>query len=298
MISIVIIVKNDKRVETLLRKLESIKKPVPAEVVVVDASRGSLDYIKERFPKVRWVYFQHKTGKKFTYAEQRNVGIKSAQGDIVVFIDADCMPENDWLVELTTPIMKDGENAVGGKIISTRKFPKRWDDYYKRIAKAEYFEAAPGGNFAFKKSVIDKVGLYDENFFVGGCEDDDFSWRLSQNGFRVKYVANAKVYHDWGNLATNIKRVLAYGDRRFYLYLKYPAKVLETDNATILIYAGYIALLPVSLFLPVYPLLIVVPLAKNICEKIPAINALDSVFFNLITSVGFIRGFCRFLIKR
>ena len=68
--------------------------------------------LKFRFPKVRWIYFHNKTNKKITIPEQRNLGIKKARGDIIVFIDANCVPRKNWLVELTMPIFKDNENIV------------------------------------------------------------------------------------------------------------------------------------------------------------------------------------------
>src|SRR3989344_6308368 len=116
MISVVIIVKNDRRIEKCISKLNEISKPEKTELIVIDASEGRLDDIKEKFANVRWIYFHNKTNKKITIPEQRNLGIKSANGNIIVFIDADCIPEKNWLVNLVKPIKFEGENIVAGYI--------------------------------------------------------------------------------------------------------------------------------------------------------------------------------------
>lgn len=67
MISIIIIVKNDRKIENLLSKLEVIPKPEEIEIIVIDSSEGSLNYIKEKFSCVNWVYYKNNTSKKLVY---------------------------------------------------------------------------------------------------------------------------------------------------------------------------------------------------------------------------------------
>ena len=91
MISIIIPVKNDRRIEITIKDLLKIPKPEKTEIIVVDASEGNLDDIKKKFPKVRWIYFHNKTGKKYTFTEQINLGLKNIRGDLIAFI-ADKLP--------------------------------------------------------------------------------------------------------------------------------------------------------------------------------------------------------------
>ena len=126
MISIIIAVKNDRRIEKTLEELIKISRPEKTEILVVDASAGNLDDIKIKFPSIRWIYFHNHTGKKRTFVEQINLGSEKARGDIFAYIDSDCILTRDWLINLIKPnregrrdeyIIVGPVRSVGGKTI-------------------------------------------------------------------------------------------------------------------------------------------------------------------------------------
>jgi len=272
MISIIIIVKNDRRIENTLKKLFKIPKPEETEIMVIDVSEGSLDDIKNIFPSVRWIYYHNKKNKEITLPEQRNLGLKKAQGDIIAFIDADCVPDNNWLIELAKSIKDEEKIIVTGSIKSIGK-KTTWDVEEER----KYLDEASTNNMAFKKEIIKKVGFFDEKLNYG--EDTDFTWRASDLGYKIKYNKHAIIYHDWGSLRQDIRRSLWYGEARVRLYKKHPHrwKNLFGYNATVLIYPLYIIFLPLTFFWPYYPLFILIPILKNIKRK-----PLKITFLNLI----------------
>ena len=112
MISIITIVYKDRRISNLLKRLIELPKPEDTEIIVVDSSKGTLDDIKKIFPKVKWICFNNITNKKFTYSDQRNMGVRKAKGEIIVFIDSDCVPQKNWLTELTKPIKEGKERKI------------------------------------------------------------------------------------------------------------------------------------------------------------------------------------------
>ena len=175
-ISIIIIVKNDYRIRKTLEHLEGIKTNHQYEIIVVDASAVDLlADIKNEFINVNWLYYTKKPDKK-TYPEQRNIGIAKAQGEIIVFLDADCIPDEFWLDEIIKPIIEQGELIVAGSVTSIggRTF---WDVEQESIKEKEYINECSTINMAFVKSIIERVGFFDETFEAG--EDIDFSWRCS-----------------------------------------------------------------------------------------------------------------------
>lgn len=280
MVSIIIIVKDDRGIDNTLRKLFKIPKTEEFEVIVIDASEGKIDDIKEKHPSVRWIYFHSKTEKKITIPEQRNLGLAKSKGDLIVFIDANCIPTDNWLVELVRSIREDCEDMVVGlvKPISGKSIHDIfWEDWENK----KYLNECPTINLALKKSVFDDVGVFDERFEAG--EDVDFSWRAIDRGYKFRYNKNAVIYHDWGNLNDETKRAFAYGKGRIRLYKKYPNKwknLLGYDMVSF-IYPVYILLLPVTIFWIYYPLLLLIPIIKNIKR-----NPLKVVFINLIHGFG------------
>jgi GT2 family glycosyltransferase len=284
MISIIIIVKNDRGIRDTLLKIEEIPKPQKTEILVVDASKGMLDDIRIEFLKVRWIFFHNKTNKKITIPEQRNLGLKESKGSIIAFIDSDCTPTKNWLIELVRPIEEEGENIVAGFVRSTRKFPRLWDEDYKLIKNQKYVSLAATMNFAFKKEVLKNIGYYDENFEYSS--DTDFCWRAIDNGYKIRCASEAIISHDLGDLRSNVKRLFRYGQAKVNLLHKHPKKILEIDSFTVIIYSIYILLLPITVVWFYYPLIIFIPLFKNILIKRP----LEAVFFNLVYAFGFIGG--------
>lgn len=290
-ISIIIIVKNDYRIEKTLEYLEGIRTDHQYEIIVVDASAVNLLVdIKNKFINVNWLYYTKKPNKK-TYPEQRNIGIANAKGEIIIFIDADCIPDDGWLDEIIKPIIEQGELIVAGSVksIGGRSF---WDVEQESMQLKEYIDECSTINMAFVKSIIKRVGFFDETFEAG--EDTDFLWRAVDSGYKIKYNKNAIVYHDWGNLQHQIKRAITYGEARVRLYAKHSNRLRNLsykDNATLL-YPLYLLFLPVSIIFPYYLLLIIIPILKDI-RKSP----FKTFFFQMLFGFGVLKGFVFFLKK-
>ena len=268
-VSIVIINKNDRGIADTLRALQTISSPVPFEVVVIDASAGKLDDIAARFPRVQWVPFVSRSGRRFTIPEQRNAGVRAARGDIIVYTDASCVPEPNWLQLLLAPILGGQESIVAGSTLS-RGGPTIHDQNREHRGKGgevTYLPECPTINLAFTRGAFDAIGGFDERFDYGS--DVDFSWRAYDAGYKVRYIPEAVVVHDWGKASEDFKRAYRYGIARARLYKKHPHRwrQLLGPDITALIYPVYLLGLPLTLWFWPYPLLVFVPLIKNIRKQ-------------------------------
>src|SRR5579875_1014611 len=173
--SVVIVCKHEP---SLASTLEAIGPPgtrTPAsEIVVVDASEGSLDWARQRHPWVRWVDYKPPARNAVTIAHQRNVGVRTASGEVIAFTDSGCIPGEGWLERLLAPIIFEGEAMVAGPVWAEAPsvYPngRRWAP-----EGAAYVQAAPTINLAFRRRVFDELGGFDESFGAG--EDLDFTWR-------------------------------------------------------------------------------------------------------------------------
>lgn len=263
-VSIVIINKNDRAVADTLRALrDDVRFPVACEVVVIDASQGKLDDIASAFPDVKWYPFVSKTNRKFTIPEQRNTGVIKSKGDVIVYTDASCVPQADWLELLLAPILSGDEHIVAGSTTS-RGGTTIHDQNRERVGDVTYLNECPTINLAFTREAFGTIGRFDERFDYGS--DVDFSWRAADKGYKVRYIPQAVVAHDWGKTSEDTKRAYRYGIARARLYKKHPRRYRQLfgQDITALIYPLYILGLPLTFFFWPYPLLIVVPLLKNI----------------------------------
>lgn len=130
-LTISVVIPTFNRAMILKEALESLVAQTrkPDEVVVVD--NNSSDNTKEVVEN-----FNH--GFNVIYVLEprqgtstaRNTGIKKASGDIVVFIDDDCVADREWLHHLELPFLRDPSiGLVGGEILGCRVKGTLVEDY-------------------------------------------------------------------------------------------------------------------------------------------------------------------------
>ncbi|CAN5148016.1 hypothetical protein BH09PAT2_BH09PAT2_10980 [soil metagenome] len=261
MISVILIVKNDRKIEKTLAALEKVQKPQKTEIIVVDASEGQLNGIKNKHTDINWITFENKNKKKTTIPDQRNAGIKAARGNIIVFIDSDCKPEKDWLLEITKYIIDGSENIVAGRVVVDDKNSPHEIETEKNLHET-YIGECPTMNVAYSIDLFKTIGLFDENFRYGS--DVDISWRAIQAGYKIRFNPEAIIYHDLGDNKNNLRRMYDYGKARVDLYKKhsYRWKTFIGNEMLTILYPLFFILLPVTLFFPFYPLLILIPILR------------------------------------
>ena len=264
MISVVIISKDEPSLDETLtdvtHQLASLDEP--GEIVVIDASSGRLDDIRKRHePTVRWVDFQQPAGVRVSIPHQRNVGVREAAGDIIVFTDAGCRPRPGWLERLVAPLRADDHVTAGvsqdldGKV--------QYELPPEHAGEATYLRESPTLNFAFRRAAFDAVGGFDESFQYGS--DVDFSWRLNDTGYRIRCVPDAIIQHDYGNPRRQRRRAYMYGKARVRLYRKHRARrgQMFRNDPIMIVYPLFLLGLPLTLVFPFYPLLLLIPAWRN-----------------------------------
>ena len=264
MISVVIISKDEANLDETLSDVERevISLAEGGEIVVVDASSHRLDYIKQRHQaSVRWLDFQQPPGVKVSIPHQRNVGVREARGDIIVFTDAGCRLGEKWLARMVAAL-REGESVVAG-ISEDLRGKDRYELLPQELYKDVYLRESPTLNLAFRREVYDAAGGFDENFTYGS--DIDFSWRLNDIGYRIRRVPDAVVMHDWGTSRRQRRRSYLYGKARAHLYRKHKSrrKYILRDDPIVVVYPLFLLGLPLTLVFPLYPLLLLIPAWRN-----------------------------------
>jgi cellulose synthase/poly-beta-1,6-N-acetylglucosamine synthase-like glycosyltransferase/dienelactone hydrolase len=273
-ISVVIVNKDDRLLSDTLRMLEPFVGNTIVEVVVVDASNGALDDIRVANEWARWIDFVQPPGIRTTIPHQRNIGVRAAEGDVIVFTDSGCLPEDGWLEKLLSPILTEGEDvscgpakAIGKSIYSGERF--------RGVRDAKYVPAATTINIAFRREAYEAVGGFDESF--GAAEDIDYTWRLTDHGYRLRWVPDAVVLHDWGTPKRQLRRSFFYGKGMCRLLKKHPHRIGDAakQNSAPFVYPLFLLGLPLTLKCRWYPLLLLWPAWRQRNEELPWLVLLD-----------------------
>jgi GT2 family glycosyltransferase len=161
------------------------------EVLVSDdgSATTAQAMIEERFPWARWI-----AGPRRGPACNRNYGARHAQGDWLLFLDDDCLPDAGYVAGyLQAMAANPGLRVLEGRTYADR--PRR-----------TLAESAPlnerGGflwscNFAILKSVFEAMGGFEERFPFASMEDVEFRQRLRRCSEPFAFVPAASVCHPW-----------------------------------------------------------------------------------------------------
>lgn len=141
------------------------------------------------------------TNRPVAAAVARNIGAQAASGDVLLFIDSDCIA-HPCLVDFHLALHKSGQMVVGGSIaIETN------DNYWRLcdnlLSFTPFLSTMPAGeraylpslNLSIRRSIFMAIGGFDERFGEAAGEDIDFSLRLRLHGHQLFFAPNAKVYH-------------------------------------------------------------------------------------------------------
>jgi GT2 family glycosyltransferase len=162
----------------------------PDEIIVVDNGSGAMP----RVPAGVTLLTETTPGP----GPARNLGVAHASGDVLAFIDADCLADTDWLAAAEAAIVP--HDILGGDVrIAYAEatnltaleayesiYAYRMDRYITR----EGFTGT--GNLVMKAAVLDTVGGFAG---LDVAEDRDWGQRATGQGFKIAYVAGMKVYH-------------------------------------------------------------------------------------------------------
>ena len=114
-----IIILNYNGAKYLLECVDSVYKTASCklEVILIDnnSSDNSQVICKEKFPEVILIQNKENIG-----LAARNIGIKKAGGDFIVFLDSDTVVNPNWLITLLNSFEKNGDGLYQPKILSLK----------------------------------------------------------------------------------------------------------------------------------------------------------------------------------
>jgi glycosyltransferase involved in cell wall biosynthesis len=197
-------------------------------IVVDDGSTDSTGEILERSQKTNpcmRVLHQCNQGP----ATARNVGIQESRGEIIVFMDDDCVADKRWVSELTRPYISPCVGGVAGRI---RYVPPN-ANVANRIAAHNVGVGQPvddrgripffvTANASFRRVALEQVGGFDTAFPHAAQEDIDLSYRVRDAGWELAYADSALVDHFHNHtMVGDMQRCYQVGQAQITLYRKH-----------------------------------------------------------------------------
>ena len=217
----------------------------PFEVVVVDdGSEEDLASVTAAYVESLDLQLLRQNRDGFGLARARNLGVSAIDADVVVFLDADCIPGDDWLTHHVTWHRKasnlvvtgsrrhidalldpdligrgtvDLHDLAGQPELATGRFDT--DDWrglvYRRSQRLLLgdagFRAAIGGNSSMRRETFLDAGGASTDFRAWGGEDTELAWRLWNGGAFVVPEDRAIIYHqNYGDASdANERRAIA-----------------------------------------------------------------------------------------
>jgi GT2 family glycosyltransferase len=171
-------------------------------------------------------------------ARARNAGIAAAQGEIVLFTDDDTEPDPTWIEAAAAHLDAHPDDAgVEG--------PVRSPDYDPLYAHS-LANAAPGAywtcNIGFRRSVLDAVAGFSEDYPYPHCEDLDLAYRVLRHG-AIGFAADMAIVHhprsltacEWMRRGRMVTSEIVLFDRfreRFGRAARLPARLFPLASAT------------------------------------------------------------------
>ncbi|MCH7521230.1 MAG: glycosyltransferase family 2 protein [Candidatus Marinimicrobia bacterium] len=191
------------------------------EILMVDngSTDGSVPFVERNYPQVKLI----KSPTNLSYSGGNNLGIRHASGDYIVLLNNDTEVTPGWLEPLAEEFASDRTiaacqpkilmmtdrssfeyaGAAGGYMdwfgfpfLRGRIFDVIEQDHGQYQNQVDLFWTS-GAAMAIRKSVLDEIGLLDEDFVLH-MEEIDLCWRMHLMGYRLRARPDAVIYHFGG----------------------------------------------------------------------------------------------------
>lgn len=255
--------------EQCLNSVVAASKNLNVEIFVVDNNSvdGSVELVREKFPKIKLIANKENTG----FSKANNQAIHLAEGKYILLLNPDTVVEEDTF-EKTIKFMEEHPDAGGlgvrmidgkGKFLpeSKRGFPSPWVAFCKIFGLSKVFpksktfgqyhlgylseneinevDVLSGAFMLMRKETLDKVGLLDETFFMYG-EDIDLSYRIVLGGYKNFYFPATKIIHYKGE--STKKSSVNYVFVFYKAMVIFAKKHLSANNAKLFSFAINLAI--------------------------------------------------------
>jgi cellulose synthase/poly-beta-1,6-N-acetylglucosamine synthase-like glycosyltransferase len=258
-------------------------------------------------------------------AQARNLGVQAAQSNLMLFTDADCEPEPDWIQQLsrvfTDPTISGAKGTYRTRQTSliARFVQQEYQERYDRLQRLASIDFVDTYAAAYRREVfVDQGGFDAIGLPTVAVEDQEFSFRVAAAGYRLVFVPEAVVYHQHNtSLGRYFRRKFNISYWKTSILRRHPSKAVR-DSHTPQMVKVQIGLLAAALLMtlaalvipigPVVPIglwaafcLSMGPLLIKIARRDPAVLIIAPLMITLralALGLGLLFGILRFYVFR
>jgi len=167
-------------------------------------------------------------------AVARNLGVRIARGELILFTDSDCIPGEDWIEKMIKPFEDPQVAGVMGRYLSRQKeFCARFvqlefEERFNILGDFDNIDLVASFAAAYRRSVFEEAGGFDAHYPLANNEDVELSYKIASRGYKMIFANDAVVYHrhpaNWKEYF-NTKFSRAYW--RTLVYKKFPSKIFK-----------------------------------------------------------------------
>ncbi len=215
-----------KYLKTLYESLQNITYS-PVELIFVDnaSNDGSVEFVKRNYPEVKII----QNSRNYMFAKGNNEGIKIAAGEIICLLNNDVKVDSQFIEPIINSFQRNPEIAAcqpkvldlnnsdkfeyagaAGGFIDKYGFPfMRGRIFFTLERDSGQYDSnleifwSSGACFFIRKSVLDYIGMLDEDFIMH-MEEIDLCWRMRLQNWKIFCIPSSKVWHyGGGTLSTD-----------------------------------------------------------------------------------------------
>lgn len=167
-------------------------------------------------------------------AAARNRGARAARGEILLFTDADCEPQEDWIEAMLAPFVALDVDGVKGvyrtrqRSLVARFAQAEYEEKYTRLAGRAEIDFVDTYSAGYRRVVFLGAGGFDTGFPMATAEDQELSYRLAEAGHRLVFAPRAVVYHRHAATPGHYaRRKLHLGRWKVRVHARHPGRALR-----------------------------------------------------------------------